>query len=40
VIKATKAQGTDLVLSAEDLKRLSESNNTYLADGRVAIITN
>jgi len=40
VIKAAKAQGTDLVLSAEDLKRLSESNNTYLADGRVAIITN
>jgi hypothetical protein len=40
VLKATKAQGTDLVLSAEDLKRLSESNNTYLAEGRVAIITN
>jgi len=40
VVKAAKVQGTDLVLSAEDLKRLSESNNTYLADGRVAIITN
>jgi hypothetical protein len=40
VIKASKVQGTDLVLSPEDLKRLAESNNAYLADGRVAIITN
>lgn len=40
VLKASKVQGTDLVLSAEDLKRLSESNNAYLAEGRVAIITN
>jgi hypothetical protein len=40
VIKASKVQGTDLVLSAEDLKRLSESNNAYLAEGRVAIVTN
>jgi hypothetical protein len=40
VIKASKVQGTDLVLSAEDLKRLAESNNAYLAEGRVAIITN
>ena len=40
VLKAAKVQGTDLVLSADDLKRLSESNNAYLAEGRVAIITN
>ncbi|HVE82313.1 MAG TPA: hypothetical protein VND93_05675 [Myxococcales bacterium] len=40
VIKASKVQGTDLVLSADDLKRLSESNNAYLSEGRVAIIAN
>lgn len=40
VVKASKAEGTDLVLTADDLKKLVESNNTYLAEGRVAIITN
>jgi hypothetical protein len=40
VVKATKAEGADLVLTAEDLQRLAASNNTYLAEGRVAIITN
>jgi glutathione synthase/RimK-type ligase-like ATP-grasp enzyme len=40
VVKAAKAQGTDLVLSAEDAKKLGETNNTYLAEGRVLIVTN
>lgn len=40
VVKASKAEGTDLVLSAEDLQRLAGSNASYLAEGRVAIITN
>ena len=40
ILKASKVQGTDLVLSAEDLKRLAENNNAYLSEGRVAIVTN
>ncbi|HEX4622332.1 MAG TPA: hypothetical protein VH208_12260 [Myxococcaceae bacterium] len=40
VLKAAKAQGTDLVLSADDVKKLAESNNSYLAQGRVVIVTN
>ena len=40
VLKATKVQGTDLVLSAQDLKKLAEFNNEYLSDGRVAIVSN
>ena len=34
VIKASKAQGTDLVLSSDDVKKLSEANHSYLAEGR------
>lgn len=40
VVKATRADGTDLVLTADDIKKLTESNNAYLAEGRVAIVTN
>jgi hypothetical protein len=41
VLKASKVQqGTDLVLTADDIKRLAESNNSYLAEGRVVIVTN
>ena len=40
VLKAAKATGTDLVLSADDVKRLAEANNSYLAEGRVVIVTN
>jgi hypothetical protein len=40
VLKAAKAQGTDLVLSADDVKKLAENNNSYLAQGRVVIVTN
>lgn len=39
VVKATKVSGSDLVISADDLKKLSEANNSYLAQGKVAILT-
>jgi len=40
VVKAKSADGSDLVLTADDIKKLTESNNSYLAEGRVAIVTN
>jgi hypothetical protein len=40
VIKAAKVNGSDVILSADDIKKLAESNNAYLAEGRVAIVTN
>lgn len=40
VVKASRADGTDLVLTADDIQKLSASNNSYLAEGRVAIVTN
>jgi hypothetical protein len=40
ILKASKAQGSDLVLSADDVKKLAENNNSYLAQGRVVIVTN
>jgi hypothetical protein len=40
VLKASKAKGTDLVLAADDVKKLGETNNSYLAEGRVVIVTN
>lgn len=39
VVKAEKVNGTDLVLSADDAKKLAASNNSYLAEGRVVIVT-
>jgi hypothetical protein len=39
VVKAAKAIGTDLVIAHEDAKKLSESNNAFLAEGRVVIVT-
>jgi hypothetical protein len=39
VVKAARADGTDLVITREDAKRLSDSNNAYLAEGRVVIVT-
>ncbi|MGA9523619.1 MAG: hypothetical protein WBV82_19310 [Myxococcaceae bacterium] len=39
VVKATRAQGTDLVLSADEAKKLSDANNTWLSEGRVVIVT-
>jgi hypothetical protein len=39
VVRAARAEGTDLVLAAEDAKKLTENNNAYLAEGRVVIVT-
>ncbi|MDC0706918.1 hypothetical protein POL68_00380 [Stigmatella sp. ncwal1] len=39
VVKAVKLQGSDLVLADEALKQLSESDVSFLAEGRVAIVT-
>ncbi|HLL55709.1 MAG TPA: hypothetical protein VK447_19265 [Myxococcaceae bacterium] len=39
VVKASKASGSDLVLDAEAAKLLVSGNNAYLAEGRVAIVT-
>jgi len=38
VVKATKVDGTDLVLSADDAKKI-ESGAQYLTEGRVVIVT-
>jgi hypothetical protein len=40
VVKAAKAEGSDLVLSPADVKKLVDANNSYLAEGRVVIVTN
>lgn len=39
VVKASQLQGSDLVLAEEALKQLTESNASFLAEGRVAIVT-
>jgi hypothetical protein len=38
VVKASKADGTDLVLAADDAKKI-DGNAAYLAEGRVIIVT-
>jgi len=40
VIKATEAKGTDLVLAAEDVKKLNETNAAFLSEGRVIVVMN
>ncbi len=40
VVKAAKADGSDVILSAEDAKKLAAANQSFLAEGRVAIVTN
>lgn len=40
VLKADKADGSDLVLSAEAVKQLAAIHNGFLAEGRVVIVTN
>lgn len=40
VIKATKAEGTDLVLAADDVKKLAEINTAFLSEGRVIVVMN
>lgn len=39
VVKAAQLQGSDLVLAEEALKQLTEANTAFLAEGRVAIVT-
>lgn len=39
VIKAKRAEGSDLVLDAADAKALAEINTAFLTEGRVAIVT-
>jgi hypothetical protein len=39
VVKAAKVQGSDVVLTEEAMKELVASNNAYLSEGRVAIVT-
>lgn len=38
VVKAVRAQGTDLVLPSKTVKKLSDANTAYLAEGRVIIL--
>ncbi len=39
VVKAARLQGSDLVLAEEALKQLTDTNASFLAEGRVAIVT-
>jgi hypothetical protein len=39
VVKAAQLQGSDLVLGEDALKKLAEANASFLAEGRVAIVT-
>ena len=39
VVKAASLKGSDLVLSAEDAKRLAGTHTGFLAEGRVVIVT-
>ncbi|MFL5343370.1 MAG: LPP20 family lipoprotein [Hyalangium sp.] len=39
VVKASQLQGSDLVLTEDALKKLTEANAAFLAEGRVAIVT-
>jgi hypothetical protein len=40
IVKAVKANGTDLQLGSEDMKKLATANTSYLAEGRVVIVLN
>lgn len=40
VLRAAKATGADLLLRAEDAKKLASVNTSFLADGRVVIVLN
>ena len=39
VVKASQASGSDVILGADGARKLAEANNSYLAEGRVAIVT-
>ncbi len=38
IIKAAEAKGTDLVLAAEDLQKLNQTNTSFLTEGRVVVV--
>src|SRR5262249_17197589 len=38
VLKASEAKGTDLVLAESDLKKLAETNTSFLSEGRVVVV--
>lgn len=40
VVKAVSANGADLVIPADVARQLTSGNNRFLAEGRVAIVTN
>ncbi len=40
IIKASKANGTDLQLGSDEVKKLASANTSYLAEGRVVIVLN
>jgi hypothetical protein len=39
VIKASRVNGSDLILTSEEGQKLGASNNSFLAEGRVVIVT-
>jgi hypothetical protein len=39
VVKAVKVQGADLVIAADDAAKIRAENNAYLAEGKVAIVS-
>lgn len=39
VVKAARSEGTDLILSKDEARKLAETSGTYLAEGRVVIVT-
>ncbi|MFT3843200.1 MAG: LPP20 family lipoprotein [Myxococcaceae bacterium] len=40
VVKASKAQGADILLAADDAKKLRDINAGFLTEGKVVIVTN
>lgn len=40
IVKAAKANGTDLLLGNDEVKKLATANTSYLAEGRVVIVLN
>lgn len=40
VLKAARAQGSDLILAGDEVRKLTDGNQSYLADGRVVIVAN
>ena len=40
VVKAIRAEGSDLIISSEDVHKIAAENDTYLSEGRVIIVAN